>query len=165
MIDLDQLDLKILAELQRDASLTNVELAARVNLSPSPCLARVRLLEQAGLISKRVTLLDARKLGLNVNVFIQISLEKQSRAALESFERAVLALPQVMECYLMSGDADYLIRVVVPEVQALEHFIVDKLTRLAGVASIRSSFALKQVKYQTELPLPGPSPKSRSRRG
>ncbi|RZT42124.1 Lrp/AsnC family transcriptional regulator [Cupriavidus agavae] len=164
MIDLDQIDLKILGELQRDASLTNVELAARVNLSPSPCLTRVRVLEHAGLITKRVTLLDPRRLGLDVNVFIQISLEKQTRAALESFERAVLALPQVMECYLMSGDSDYLIRVVVTEVQALEHFIIDKLTRLEGVTSIRSSFALKQVKYQTALPLPAPTPKSHGRR-
>jgi Lrp/AsnC family leucine-responsive transcriptional regulator len=163
MIDLDKIDLRILAELQRDASLTNVELAARVNLSPSPCLARVRLLKQSGLISKHVTLLDPRKLGLNVNVFIQVTLEKQTRAGLESFERAVLALPQVMECYLMSGDSDYLIRVVVSEVQALEHFIVDKLTRLAGVASIRSSFALKQVKYQTALPLPEPAVRRQGR--
>ncbi|MBB2919645.1 Lrp/AsnC family transcriptional regulator [Cupriavidus alkaliphilus] len=163
MIELDKTDLRILAELQRDASLTNVELAARVNLSPSPCLARVRVMKQSGLISKHVTLLDPRKLGLNVNVFIQVSLEKQTRAGLESFERAVLALPQVMECYLMSGDSDYLIRVLVPEVQALEHFIVDKLTRLAGVASIRSSFALKQVKYQTALPLPEPVHKKQGR--
>nr|WP_304524190.1 Lrp/AsnC family transcriptional regulator [Cupriavidus sp. MP-37] len=163
MIELDKTDLRILAELQRDASLTNVELAARVNLSPSPCLARVRVMKQSGLISKHVTLLDPRKLGLNVNVFIQVSLEKQTRAGLESFERAVLALPQVMECYLMSGDSDYLIRVLVAEVQALEHFIVDKLTRLAGVASIRSSFALKQVKYQTALPLPEPVPKKQGR--
>ncbi|WP_444634679.1 Lrp/AsnC family transcriptional regulator [Cupriavidus oxalaticus] len=163
MIELDKIDLRILAELQRDASLTNVELAARVNLSPSPCLARVRLLKQSGLISRHVTLLDPRKLGLNVNVFIQISLEKQTRTGLDSFERAVLALPQVMECYLMSGDSDYLIRVVVAEVQALEHFIVDKLTRLAGVASIRSSFALKQVKYQTALPLPEPTPRRQGR--
>lgn len=163
MIDLDKIDLRILAELQRDASLTNVELAARVNLSPSPCLARVRVLKQSGLISKHVTLLDPRKLGLNVNVFIQVTLEKQTRAGLESFERAVLALPQVMECYLMSGDSDYLIRVVVSEVQALEHFIVDKLTRLAGVASIRSSFALKQVKYQTALPLPEPTVRRQGR--
>lgn len=163
MIELDKIDLRILAELQRDASLTNVELAARVNLSPSPCLARVRLLKQSGLISRHVTLLDPRKLGLNVNVFIQVSLEKQTRTGLDSFERAVLALPQVMECYLMSGDSDYLIRVVVAEVQALEHFIVDKLTRLAGVASIRSSFALKQVKYQTALPLPEPTPRRQGR--
>ena len=163
MIDLDKIDLRILAELQRDASLTNVELAARVNLSPSPCLARVRVLKQSGLISRHVTLLDPRKLGLNVNVFIQVTLEKQTRAGLEAFERAVLALPQVMECYLMSGDSDYLIRVVVAEVQALEHFIVDKLTRLAGVASIRSSFALKQVKYQTALPLPEPTPRRQGR--
>lgn len=153
----DAIDIKILEELQRDSGLSNVELAARVNLSPSPCLARVRALEQRGIIAQRVTLLNARQLGLNVNVFIQISLDKQSRDALDTFEQAVAGMPEVMECYLMTGDADYLIRVVVPDVQALEHLIVDELTRIPGVTNIRSSFALKQVKYKTALPLNSPA--------
>lgn len=152
-VELDEINLRILDELQRDACLTNVELAARVNLSPSPCLARVRSLAANGYIKQRVTLLDAGKLGLNVNVFIQVSLDRQVRGALDAFERAVCVLPNVMECYLMSGDSDYLIRVLVSDVQALERLIVDELTRIPGVASIRSSFALKQVMYGTALPL------------
>jgi DNA-binding Lrp family transcriptional regulator len=152
-LSLDATDLKILAELQENAKLTNVELAARVNLSPSPCLARVRSLENSGVISRAVTLLDPLKIGLGVSVFIQIRLERQVEQALENFEAAMQRHPEVMECYLMTGDSDYLIRVVVQDVQALERFIVDALSKIAGVANIRSSFALKQVKYKTALPL------------
>ena len=151
---LDEIDVHILDQLQRDAKLTNVELAKRVHLSPSPCLARVRALEQTGLVSRYVTLLDPRKLGLGVSVFIQIQLDKQVRRALDQFEAAMSKHPSVMECYLMTGDSDYLIRVVVPDVQAVERFIVEELSKIPGVARIRSSFALKQVKYQTALPLP-----------
>jgi DNA-binding Lrp family transcriptional regulator len=97
------------------------------------------------------------KLGLTVSVFIQVSLEKQIEKALETFEKAIRSHPEVMECYLMTGDADYLIRVLVSDVQSLERFILDHLTRISGVANIRSSFALKQVKYQTALPLPNTS--------
>lgn len=152
-IDLDATDIRILHELQRDGSLTNVELASRINLSASPCLARVKRLEKIGVISRRVTMLDARRLGLKVVVFISVSLDKQRRETLDTFERKIAALPQVMECYLMSGDADYLLRVVVPDVEALERLIIDQITRIPGVASIRSSFALKQVLYRTALPL------------
>jgi Lrp/AsnC family leucine-responsive transcriptional regulator len=159
--DLDAIDRQILDHLQRDARLTNVELARLVHLSPSPCLARVRALEAAGLIAGRVTLLDALKLGLKVSVFISVSLERQVEKALETFEQAIRGRPEVMECYLMTGDADYLLRVVVPDVQALERFILDFLTRVPGVGKIRSSFALKQVKYQTALPLPIPSRRTR----
>ncbi len=151
---LDAIDYRILDRLQDDARLTNVELAKAVNLSPSPCLARVRALEEDGLISRYVTLLDPVKLGLTVSVFMQVSLEKQVESALETFERAMRERPEVMECYLMTGDADYLLRVVMPDVPALERFIVDFLTRVPGVGNIRSSFALKQVKYKTALPLP-----------
>ena len=153
---IDTIDVNILRNLQEDAKLTNVELAKRVHLSPSPCLARIRALEKSGIISRYVTLLNPLALGLNVSVFIQISLEKQSRKALETFEDAIRQRSEVMECYLMTGDADYLIRVVVTDVQALERFIVDELTRIPGIANIRSSFALKQVKYETSLPLPKP---------
>ena len=152
-VAIDATDARILEALQADAKLTNVELAARVHLSPSPCLARVRRLEEAGLISKYVALLDPLRLGLSVSVFIQIRLEKQVERALEVFEAAVARYPEVMECYLMTGDADYLIRVVVPDVPALERFIVDELSKIPGVANIRSSFALKQVKYKTVLPI------------
>lgn len=152
-IDLDATDIRILRELQKDASLSNVELAARVNLSPSPCLARVKNLEKQGVVSRRVALLDAGKLGLKVVVFIQITLDKQRRDNLDEFERAITSLPPVMECYLMSGDSDYLLRVIVPDVEALQRLIVEQITRIPGVASVRSSFALKQIFYSTALPL------------
>jgi Lrp/AsnC family leucine-responsive transcriptional regulator len=161
---LDAIDLKILSRLQQDARLSNVELAKAVNLSPSPCLARVRALEAEGIIARHVTLLDPLKLGLTVSVFIQVRLEKQVERALETFEAAIRDRPEVMECYLMTGDSDYLLRVVVPDVQALERFIVDYLTRVPGVGNLRSSFALKQVKYQTALPLQAPGRRPRARK-
>src|SRR5437868_9031219 len=119
----DTIDWKILARLQENARLSNVELAQAVHLSPSPCLNRVRSLEASGIISRYVTLLDPLELGLTVSVFISVTLEKQVESALEIFERAIHARPEVMECYLMTGDADYLLRVVVSDVQALERFI------------------------------------------
>ena len=150
----DTLDWRILDLLQDNARMTNIELARAVNLSPSPCLARVRRLEESGVIRRYVTLLDPIAAGMTVSVFIHVSLEKQIESSLENFERAMTERPEVMECYLMTGDADYLLRVVVPDVQALERFIVHFLSRVRGVGNIRSSFALKQVKYQTALPLP-----------
>jgi Lrp/AsnC family leucine-responsive transcriptional regulator len=146
--------LRILRELQGNARLSNIALAERVHLSPSPCLARVRALELDGFIDRYVTLLKPLAVGLGVSVFIQITLEKQATEALGVFETAIGRRPEVMECYLMTGDADYLLRVVVADVQALERFILDELAPIPGIANIRSSFALKQVKYQTELPLP-----------
>jgi DNA-binding Lrp family transcriptional regulator len=150
---LDAIDRRILSMLQTDARVTNVDLARAVNLSPSPCLARVRALEQRGYISRYVTLLDAQRLGLQVSVFIRVRLERQIEAALETFERAMIDRPEVMECNLMTGDADYLLRVVVPDLPALQDFIVNTLSRVPGVGNIQSSIALKQVKYQTALPL------------
>jgi DNA-binding Lrp family transcriptional regulator len=152
----DAIDIRILGELQKSAKLTNLELSTRVHLSPSPCLARVRRLERTGLINRYVTLLDAGRLGLGISVIIQIRLEKQIERALEVFEGAMQRYPEVMECYLMSGDSDYLIRVVVRDVPSLQRFIVDELSKIPGVANLRSSFALKQVKYKTALPLPEP---------
>jgi DNA-binding Lrp family transcriptional regulator len=151
--ELDTIDWKILALLQDDARISNVDLARAVGLSPSPCLARVRALEEGGLIRRYVTLLDPQRIGLMVSVFIQVALEKQVESALEVFERAIRDRPEVMECYLMTGESDYLLRVVVPDLQALERFILNFLSRVPGVGNIRSSFALKQVKYQTALPL------------
>jgi Lrp/AsnC family transcriptional regulator, leucine-responsive regulatory protein len=157
---LDAIDWRILDRLQGEARIPNVELARAVHLSPSPCLSRVKALEQSGVVSRYVTLLDPLKVGLTVSVFIQVSLEKQMRNALDTFETSVLAREEVMECYLMTGDADYLLRVIVPDVQSIERFIVDYLAKIPGVASIKSSFALKQVKYKTALPLPQLKPKA-----
>ena len=153
---LDATDLRILEQLQRDARMSNVDLAKAVHLSASPCLARVRALEESGHISRYVTLLDPLKVGLTVSVFVQVTLERQVESALDIFERAMRDRPEVMECYLMTGDSDYLLRIVMPDVPALERFIMDFLSRVPGVGNIRSSFALKQVKYQTALPLSQP---------
>jgi Lrp/AsnC family leucine-responsive transcriptional regulator len=151
---LDPIDLRILRELQQDGSLTNVELARRVHLSPSPCLARVKAMEQSGLIARYVALADAKLLGLGLNVFINISLKEQSKDSLAEFERRIAEHDEVMECYLMTGDSDYLIRVAVADMAALERFILEQLTPIPGIEKIRSSFALKQVRYKTALPLP-----------
>jgi len=150
---LDSFNRKILQELQNAGRLSNVELAERVGLSPSPCLLRVRQLEDAGIIRGYVGLVDPEAIGPSLSVFIQVTLERQSEKTLEVFEKSVAGLPEVMECYLMTGDADYLLRVVVTDTVALKDFIIEKLTKTAGVANIRSSFSLKQVKFKTALPL------------
>lgn len=153
ILSLDNIDRRILTALQENARISNVELADLVGISPSPCWRRVRDLEQKGVIARYVTLLEPASIGLPVSVFVQVSLERQIESALEEFERAVADWPQVMECYLMTGDADYLLRVVVADLDAYHSFLVDHLTRVPAVASIKSSFALKQVKYRTALPL------------
>jgi DNA-binding Lrp family transcriptional regulator len=152
-MQLDPIDLRILQALQTDGSLSNVALAKLVHLSPSPCLARVKTLQAAGVISRYVALVNAAKLGLGLNVFINISLKTQSKQALADFEQRIAEQDEVMECYLMTGDSDYLIRVVVADMGALEKFILERLTPIPGVEKIRSSFALKQVRYKTALPL------------
>lgn len=152
-IQLDEIDVKILRRLQEHARISNVELADEVCLSPAPCLRRVKALEDAGVIRKYVTLLEPSAVNLGVTVFVQISLDLQVEGRLEIFEHAIMQRPEVLECYLMTGDADYLLRVIVPEVSAYEHFLRDFLTRIESAARIKSSFALKQVKYLTALPL------------
>jgi DNA-binding Lrp family transcriptional regulator len=152
-INLDVIDLRILAELQADGALSNVALARRVHLSPSPCLMRVKALEAGGVIQRYVALASAAALGLGLNVFISISLKEQSRQALTTFEQRIAEHDEVMECYLMTGDSDYLIRVVVRDMADLEKFILEQLTPIPGIEKIRSSFALKQVRYKTALPL------------
>jgi DNA-binding Lrp family transcriptional regulator len=154
-LDLDAIDLRILGALQENARIANTDLAAAVGLSPAPCLRRVRALEERGVIRKHVTLVSPAAVGLPVSVFVSISLERQVEEALKRFERVILARPEVMECYLMTGDADYLLRVVCADLGAYERFVLDHLTKVPGVSSIRSSFALKQVKYSTALPLLG----------
>ena len=153
MIDLDAIDRRILTELQADARISNAALAEAVGLSPSPCLRRVRALEAAGVIRRYAALLEPAEVGLPISVFVQVTLERQIDRALETFETAIQDRPEVMECYLMTGDADYLLRVVVSDLTAYERFLKEHLTRVSGVASIKSSFALNQVKYSTALPL------------
>ena len=150
---LDEIDSKILAELQANARLRNVELAEKVGLSASPCLRRVRRLEELGIIKGYATLVDQQAVNLPVSVFIQVTLEKQIEPALELFECQIREWPEVMECYLMTGDADYHLRVVTTDLAQYERFLMEKLTRLDGVASIKSAFSLKQVTYRTALPV------------
>mgnify|MGYP002135422481 FL=1 len=126
-----------------------------MHLSPSPCLTRVKALEAHGVIDRYVALLNPKQLGLNLSVFISISLKEQSKSALAEFEQRIAEQDEVMECYLMTGDSDYLIRVAVADMTALEKLILEKLTPIPGIEKIRSSFALKQVRYKTALPLPG----------
>lgn len=152
-IKLDRIDRKILALLQQDSRQPNNELAERVGLSPSPCLRRVKALEDSGVITRYVALVDPAAVDLPVNIFISVSLERQVEERIDAFESAVMNLPEVLECYLMTGDADYLLRVVVPDLASYERFLKERLTRIPGVANIRSSFALKQVRYRTALPL------------
>jgi len=152
--DWDKKDLRILKILQEQARISNSDLAQHVGLSPSPCWRRVRALEDAGVIQQYVALVSAKSVGLPINVFATVTLDKQIESALEAFETSVTKRPEVMECYLMTGEFDYLLRVVVPDLEAYEHFLLEHLTRIKGIASIKSSFSLKQVCYKTTLPLP-----------
>ena len=152
-LKLDDLDRKILEYLQSDGRMSLADLADKVGLSPSPCLRRVRNLERAGVISRYVAVLDQRAVGLPVSVFVSIKLEKQRQEQLDRFAKAIARWPEVLECYLMTGPRDYWLRVVVPDLAAYERFVKQKLTRLEGIASIESSFALEQVKYTNVLPV------------
>ena len=152
-IELDRIDMNILKELQTDASITNADLAKRVGLSPSPCLTRVRAFRESGLIKRQVCLLGPKLLGLNLSVFIQVSLDNQSEGMLEIFQTAINTCKEVLECYLMTGDSDYFLRVIVADIDELRDFILNRLTTIKGVSNIRSSIALKQIKYETAIPI------------
>ena len=151
--NLDNIDWKILTILQSDAAIANIDLAEQVCLSPSPCSRRVKNLERLGFISRRVTLIDPQRAGLPVTVFVQVTLHHQIKKDLDRFATQVTQWPEVMECYLMTGDFDYLMRVVTPDLQAYQTFLDEKLTAVEGVEHIKSSFSLKPICYKTELPL------------
>jgi Lrp/AsnC family transcriptional regulator, leucine-responsive regulatory protein len=152
-ITLDAIDRKILCLLQADGRISIADLAQKVGLSPSPCLRRVRLLEEAGIVARYVAVLDQQSVGLPVSVFVSIKLESQREEALDRFAKSIQRWPEVLECYLMTGPRDYLLRVVVADLAAYERFLKQKLTKLSGIGSIESSFALEQVKYTNVLPL------------
>jgi Lrp/AsnC family transcriptional regulator len=155
---MDHFDLQILRELQADAEISMQELGERVGLSHTPCWRRVKKLEDAGVIRRRVTLLDPERLSLTVNVFVQVSLGVQREGALNDFEAAVQTIPEIVECYTVSGDRDFLLRVVVEDVSAYERLLKTTLVHLPEVANMSSTFALRQVKYTTELPLGSSQP-------
>ena len=150
---LDSIDRRILRALQRNGRIPNVELAAEAGLSQSPCLRRVRMVEEGGVIRGYTALIDQAQVGLPVSVFVSVKLEKQREEALARFEEAVRGCPEVLECYLMTGTRDYLLRVVARDLADYERFLKDTLTRIDGVASIESSFALAQVKHSNVLPI------------
>lgn len=139
--------------MQKNAKATASELAEAVGLSPSPCARRVRLLEDAGVIKGYTVVVDQKKLGLPISAFASIKLERQREDDLDRFSQAVSRWPEVVDCYLMTGQRDYLMRIVVRDLEAYERFIKDKLTRLDNIASIETSFALGQVKRSEVLPM------------
>ncbi|HKK06362.1 MAG TPA: Lrp/AsnC family transcriptional regulator [Gammaproteobacteria bacterium] len=151
---LDRMDRRILEELQRDGGLTNQQLAERVGLSPSPCSRRVRQLEEAGIILRRVTLLDRNRLGLKLTAIIQIGMDRHTPERFQVFESKVASYPEVLECYLITGQqADYLLKVVVPDMDYYQQFLLEKITRIEGVSGVHSSFVMRRVIDSTELPL------------
>ncbi len=151
---MDITDRKIVRELQADGRLTNQELAARVNLSPSPCLRRVRNLEEAGVITGYMALVDQEHYGLPINVFVSVKLEKPTEETIGNFEAGIHKLDEVLECYLMTGSRDYLLHVISKSLKTYEQFVRDRLTKIPGIASIESSFAFGRVKQRSIFPRP-----------
>ena len=151
---LDRLDKRILREIQRDGTITNLELAERIGLSPSPCARRVKQLEDAGIILNRVTLLDPKKLDLKLTALIQISMDRHTPDRFEKFEEQIRSYAEVAECLLITGQsADYQLKVVVPDMEYYQEFLLNKITRIEGVTDVHSSFMLREVQNTTALPL------------
>ena len=151
---LDKIDKQILHELQVDARISNLELAERVNLSPTPCARRVKQLEESGIITDHITLLDSEKLGLNLTAMISVTMEKHTAELFEKFEVDAAKLPEVMECYLVTGqDSDFLIKALIRDMRHYEEFLLRRLTKLAGVSGVHTSFVLRQPINKHQLPL------------
>ncbi len=151
--EIDTKDRAILRCLQGDGRLSNVELAEKVNLSPSACLRRIRLLEHSGLIDRYALLLDQKACGMPGNAFVAITLNQQGRSSLDAFEAAIVDIPEIMECHLIAGGSDYMMRVVYSDAADLERIHTEILTLLPGVTRIQSTLALRTVKKTTALPL------------
>jgi DNA-binding Lrp family transcriptional regulator len=147
------IDRHILRELQRDGRLQNVDLAQRVGLSPSPCLRRVRLLEEAGVIERYVALVNPSKIGMNLTVFVRVWLIGQDVETVDRFTDSVKELPQVVECHLMAGDCDFLLRVVAADLDAYRRFQIEHVTRIKGVQSVKTEVPMQRIKLSTESPL------------
>ncbi|MDP6166646.1 MAG: Lrp/AsnC family transcriptional regulator [Gammaproteobacteria bacterium] len=150
---LDSFDLKILQALQRQADISVQALSELVGLSHTPCWRRIKRLREAGVLGASVALVDARKVGLGVTVFVHAKLNSHDELVLADFESAAIAMDEVIQCYIMSGDMDYLLRVVVPSIEQYELTLKRKLVRLPGVLSLNSSFALRELKNNHQLPL------------
>ncbi|MGD0546470.1 MAG: Lrp/AsnC family transcriptional regulator [Terracidiphilus sp.] len=149
----DEIDRRILEVLQRDGRISNQELAAQVGLSPSPCLRRTRELESSGIVRNYVALLDPAAVGLGLQAIVEVRLDRQTGASVAAFEKEVLKYPQVMECSLMAGDWDYVLRVAARDLEDFREFCVNSLARIPGVGNVKSNICMKQVKYSTALPL------------
>lgn len=152
---LDDIDSKILNVLQRDGRISNQDLADQVGLSPSPCLRRVKLLESNGIIQKYVALLDPVVAECGLQAIVEVRLDRQTSATVAGFEKEILKYPQVMECYFMAGDWDYVLRVVARDLDEFRKFCVNSLAKIAGVGNVKSNICMKQVKYSTALPISG----------
>jgi Lrp/AsnC family transcriptional regulator, cysteine-sensing transcriptional activator len=152
-VELDKADLRILEVLQQHGNLSAAEVAEKVDMTTSTCWRRITRLEEAGVIRSRVTLLDREKVGLNVTVFSRVKLAAHGRDSMGRFEQAVREHPEVLECYTLMGDTDFLLRICVRDIKAYEAFFLDHLTRLPGVESVHSSIALSTIKETTALPL------------
>jgi len=151
---LDRIDKRILAVMQADGRITNLQLAEKVGLSPTPCARRVRQLEEAGVIERHVTLLNQQKLGLNITAMIGITMDRHTPERFQNFEREVKRFPEVVECSIVTGQAaDYLLKAVLPDMTYYEEFLLGRLTRIDGVTGVHSSFVLRKVIDRTELPL------------
>ncbi len=151
---MDRYDQHILEQLQQDGRISNQDLADRIGLSPSPCLRRVRQLEEDGIIDRYVALLSPERLGLKLTALIQISMDKHTPERFENFERLVKGFPEIQSCYLITGQtADYILKVVVPDMEAYQEFLLGKLTRIEGVSGVHSSFVMRKVLDSTALPL------------
>jgi Lrp/AsnC family leucine-responsive transcriptional regulator len=153
---MDEKDRQIIRVLQSNARITNLDLAAAVNLSPSPCLQRVRILEESGVIAGYSAIVDAKSFGLEVTAFVQVKLVQHSAEIVENFEKRVMALDEVIECYLISGQSDYILRVMVASLVAYEHFIRHKLHHISGISSIDSRFVYGAVKQTPGFPIVSP---------
>jgi Lrp/AsnC family leucine-responsive transcriptional regulator len=152
---LDRYDRRILEVLQKEGRISNQELADRIGLSPSPCLRRVRTLEEAGIITGYRALLNAQRLGLNLVALISISMDRHTPERFARFDAAIAAIPEVLECLLITGrDADYQLKVVVRDMDAYQDLLLNKITRLEGVSGVHSSFVLRRVVDRTSLPVP-----------
>ncbi|AEV61409.1 Lrp/AsnC family transcriptional regulator [Pseudomonas sp. Lb2C1-1] len=150
---LDTFDRKILVALQRDGRLSNVQLAEEIGLSPSPCLRRVRMLEEAGVIRGYQAVLDRDEVGLGLTIFVGVKVERHNDERAEAFRQAVTALPEVISAFLVSGESDFLLQVVVPDLRAYDRFVTGHLLKLPGISDIRSNFAINTVKTPGALPL------------
>ena len=153
MTELDSFEKKILRELQQDASLTTAELAERVGLSATPCWRRINRLEQDGYIRARVALVDRRKVGLNAHIFAQVKLNAHGRANLDEFGAAIQGFPEVLDCFVLMGSTDFMLRIVAKDIDAYEKFFFDRLSKLPGVQEINSTVALSEIKSTSALPI------------